>query len=104
MMSLISRMKVDGKQMAARFKCKKCKKRFDISDGRDAIQECIAACEKPTCPLRGKSLAYLPKKREIQTLDQEPEAANDEDVIEVYEEQPIGGLVSYREMKKKYGL
>ena len=85
--------------MAAKFKCKRCKQVFDLNDGREKIQDTVQKCEKPTCPLRNRSLSYIPKKKETILL-----AANDEVVEEYLEEEPIGGLISHREIRKKYGL
>lgn len=89
--------------MGAKFKCKKCKQKFNSSDGREVIQACVDSCDKPTCPLKHRSLDYIPKlKPTILLLENKEEAANDE-VIEVFEEIPIGGLISYKEMRKRNG-
>ena len=91
--------------MGAKVKCKKCKKKFNLSDGREAIQQCIEACENPQCPLRHKSLSYVPAKTTPLCLPAPISgSANDTDeVVEVHEDIPIGGFISHRELKKKNG-
>lgn len=85
--------------MAAKFKCKRCKKSWPISVGREMIQQYISNCNKPSCILRNKALEYIPVLNPIKVVKEEEE----EKEIEVFEEQPVGGLISHREMKKKYG-
>lgn len=87
--------------MAARFKCKKCRERFDFSDGREAITFKIEQCPKNMCPLRNRQLAYIPLKRVTEIND----AANEpnEESVEVFEEEPISGLISQKDIRKLYG-
>jgi len=91
--------------MGVKFKCKRCKQRFDSSVGREAIEGCIDACEKPACPLKRHSLKHIPKLPTVLLLEDKTKqsSANDEKIIEVYEEIPIGGLISYKEMRKNHG-
>lgn len=88
-----------------RFKCKRCKTRFDLASGREIIQACVDACEKPACPLRNKSLAYIPLAKDRKTLSLPKKAVNDsmETVEEYYEEEPINGFISGKEIRKKHG-
>lgn len=90
--------------MGAKFKCKKCKRKFDMGDGRDAVEKSVNECEKPICPLRNRALNHIPIKKVDQLQTTEP-AANEEtdEVVEIYEEIPIGGLISYKELRKKNG-
>lgn len=91
--------------MAKRFKCKKCKRNFNVKDGREAILQQIAGCDKLTCSLRHTNLSYIPLKAKDAKTDT-PAASNDEPdtIVEVYEEQPIGGLISQKEIRKRHGL
>mgnify|MGYP001602089491 FL=1 len=84
--------------MGARFKCKKCKRTFNINDGRGAIQKEIDKCEHINCTLKHRSLTYIPVKK-LPQID----SANDEEVVDVYEEEPINGFVSCKDIKNKYG-
>lgn len=96
--------------MGARFKCKKCKTTFNFNDGRQVVSEQIAACEKPQCILRNKNLGFIPLKSvikenhavaTIRSLPVVSVAVNPvEETVEVYEEQPIGGLISIKEIRK----
>jgi hypothetical protein len=93
------------KGMAANFKCKQCKKRFPFSWGKVGIETVIGRCETKNCQLQHKNLSFLPVKSTIvipeDTINSTP--ANDEKVTEVFEEQPIGGLLQRRDLSKKHG-
>ena len=91
--------------MGVRFKCKKCKHRFDIADGRAAVQAHVDACDKLSCPLRRRNLSIVPKGRTNLPMVI-PQSANDpvEEEVETYEETPIYGLVSHKGMRKKHGF
>ena len=90
--------------MAKRFKCKKCKRNFNVKDGREAILGQIAECDKVSCSLKHTNLSYIPLKVKDDKKEP-PAAANDEPdtIIEIYEEQPIGGLISQKEIRKRHG-
>ena len=91
--------------MGGKVKCKKCGRKFNWSIGREGITKFIEECNKTACPLKSKQFQHVPSKP-IETVESKSEPANDqvsEDVVEHYEELPIGGLVSYKEIRKKYG-
>ena len=90
--------------MGVKFKCKKCKKRFNTAMGRSEIIVQVADCENILCPLKHKSLSHVPEKR-LSLPMVIPKAANDIEIpIETYEDIPIGGLISFREVKKRNGF
>jgi len=96
MFALITQMKKI--LMGLKFKCKRCKQKFSMAKGKKVMQENINSCEHSFCPLKEHIVSVYPK-----LIGPNLPETTVEKTIEVYEEKPIGALISRKDMVKKYG-
>ena len=73
-----------------RIKCKQCGRKFNIKGGSAQLEKAVEICNRTKCPL----------KKEIKNLPMVV-SANDEEVIETYEEIPLEGSIDRKELMKE---
>ena len=76
--------------MMKKFKCKKCKVKFNLAKGRKSIEETINNCTRYDCCLRGTNMSFVPLLN-----------MNESVIVDQYEMIPIGAFINRQDYMRK---